>query len=89
MLTLNEHIKLSQRPVSDRKMEERASRQTIRWTFGGTYRQSDRWKDRTKNRQTDGQLIDQTYIIHIDRDMLEGLNRESTHKQDERTDRWT
>ena len=86
---LNEHMELSQRPVSDRKMEERASRQTIRWTFGGTYRQSDRWTDRTKNRQTDGQLIDQTYIKYTDRDMLEGLKRESTHKKDEWTDRWT
>ena len=88
-LTLNYHIELSQRPVSDGKMEERTSRQALRWTFGGTYRQSDSWTDRTKIRQTDGQLIDQTYIIYTDRNMLEGLKRESTHKKDEQTDRWT
>ena len=35
--------------------------------------------DRSKNRHTDGQLIDQTYIL-TDRDMLEGLTRGSTDK---------
>ena len=44
--------------------------------------------DRSKNRHTDEQLIDQTYI-QTDRDMLEGLTRESTDKKMERTDRWT
>ena len=44
--------------------------------------------DRSKNRHTDEQLIDQTYK-QTDRDMLEGLTRELTDKKMERTDRWT
>ena len=36
--------------------------------------------DRLKIRHTDKPLIDQTYI-HTDRDMLEGLTRESTNKK--------
>ena len=41
--------------------------------------------DRSKNRHTDEQLIDQTYI-QTDRDVLEGLTRESTDKKMERID---
>ena len=44
--------------------------------------------DRSRNTHTDGQLIDLTYVW-TDRDMLEGLTRESTDKKMERTDRWT
>ena len=55
---------------------------------GQTDRLEGRLTDRLKNRHTDEQLIDQTYI-HTDRDMLEGLTRELTDKKMERTDRWT
>ena len=61
-------------------MERWRDRQTGRLIGGLT--------DRSKNRHTDEQLIDQTYIW-TDRDMLEGLTRESTDKNMEQTDRMT